>query len=466
MELQRKKRPRRRYPANSRLDFSRISLYRDPPGTDFALEDTIRIAYHRLCLLPKLASGSGASRTSIWRSYLTEFAPSYLSDPTVADIAEKDYLGDQVSHFLLRAITAETDDFFAWFVRMEALLLRTRLDGETSSSLARFATENELQFSEADERELDSIRAALRACHSDLPPGEPYYKVPFTEVLDLVATRKVYLARGMAFVPQEQIASIILSRFTSELEGARPAARLAAAQLRTDGRFGGIIQHARDLIAQLTKPEEPSHDHARLKMAEIGEKGRQSFPLCMADYHSRTATAGSIDHTGFLQYTSFLRSCGAQVHEVSDYLTRYYQSVGRSSAQLSKKKYDIRHIFGMEGQMKPMASYKCRTIVLSTDKQHGCPFRSFSGDSLVGILEKKGIPRRAAEEIAQGDTTNHCQLACGRVFDILHECPQRSTNIQSPADYYHQSNRVIEENVINVVDWDEEMEIIQLNQII
>lgn len=44
-----------------------------------------------------------------------------------------------------------------------------------------------------------------------------YYKVPFTEALDLVRHRKVYLQAGYAYVPNDELVSIITAMFRSHL---------------------------------------------------------------------------------------------------------------------------------------------------------------------------------------------------------------------------------------------------------
>lgn len=44
-----------------------------------------------------------------------------------------------------------------------------------------------------------------------------YYKVPFTEALDLVRQRKVYLQAGYAYVPSDELVSIVTSMFRAHL---------------------------------------------------------------------------------------------------------------------------------------------------------------------------------------------------------------------------------------------------------
>lgn len=47
-----------------------------------------------------------------------------------------------------------------------------------------------------------------------------YPQVPFTEALDLVRNRKVFLQSGYAYVPQEDLVSILISVYRTQLSQA------------------------------------------------------------------------------------------------------------------------------------------------------------------------------------------------------------------------------------------------------
>lgn len=50
-----------------------------------------------------------------------------------------------------------------------------------------------------------------------LQPLPAFFKVPFTEALDLVGSRKVYLEAGVAFVPFDHVVSILYSAFRTNV---------------------------------------------------------------------------------------------------------------------------------------------------------------------------------------------------------------------------------------------------------
>lgn len=438
---------------------TRISLYRQLPHSDFSLEDTIRLTHNRLSLLTKMDTSSALCQTNGWLEFASEFMPSYyLSSAACEQVDRKEFIGDQVSHFMLRAFASQTPRHFKWFIATEVTLLRTRMGHESPDYLIAIAEECGLDIKATDEAELVNIRDELLACHPDLESSSPIFKVPFCTVLDLVSSRRVFLAGGYAFVPAHLISSIILSKYRTELELSWSAASTAAISIESDGRFTAIRKQCHEVISRMVDPPSlPSHS-ASLSMDDLHNTAKGSFPLCMSGYASLIATGGRLDHTAFLQYTTFLRTCGGNVDAVCQYFRAYYEKVGRGS-DVRKKTYDIRHIFGLEGHRSARSCYSCRTIVLSTDQGHGCPYRTNNKQVLHAQLVRTGIDPADATSIVQMDTFNHCQLACGRVFDLQHNTPQRTTRISYPADFYGQSYRVREEHAVSLVDWDEPMSI-------
>lgn len=77
-----------------------------------------------------------------------------------------------------------------------------------------------LSFTKVSHEEKKMHRSALIAAHPKLAnnfDAEAYYKVPWTKVLDLVEKRKVYLHRGIAWVPMREQASLVVAEFSSRL---------------------------------------------------------------------------------------------------------------------------------------------------------------------------------------------------------------------------------------------------------
>lgn len=62
---------------------------------------------------------------------------------------------------------------------------------------------------------LKLIHAA--AFHSNKVDSSEYYKIPFTDALDLVRQRKVYLQAGFAYIPADELVSIVTAMFRAHL---------------------------------------------------------------------------------------------------------------------------------------------------------------------------------------------------------------------------------------------------------
>lgn len=60
---------------------------------------------------------------------------------------------------------------------------------------------------------------------------ESYYRVHWTKVSDLVEKRRVFLEKGMAYVPVSQQISLVLAEFSRRLDAALEVSKLHRVQL-------------------------------------------------------------------------------------------------------------------------------------------------------------------------------------------------------------------------------------------
>ena len=302
-------------------------------------------------------------------------------------------------------------------------------------------------------------RGELMSCQESQDALEAHFKVPFTAVLDLVSKRSVFLRAGYAFVPTSSVSSLLQHQFRSDLLDSRPIAQLALSKMRDDERFTRLIDHISCVLRNKLDCEATVNlpTSIVLKMSDLPDIARQSFPLCMLSYHERVMNKSRIDHSGWLQYSGFLKDIGAKVEHVAQYWEGYYKALGRSAAELAKKKYDLRHVYGLEGHRKALKPFSCKSIVLSTDDVHGCPFRSSSVEGLTARLDQLGLSSTDKSDLSSIDTQNHCQLACARVFNAVHRCRDRPTSVNRPAGYFVDSRLYREDHPEEFVNWDEEM---------
>lgn len=69
-------------------------------------------------------------------------------------------------------------------------------------------------------------------------PLSTFYRVPFEEVCDLVRSRRVYLVKGQAYVPQESLASLVVGIFRSRLSKA-----LAVTARQWSAKLAPMVRH-------------------------------------------------------------------------------------------------------------------------------------------------------------------------------------------------------------------------------
>ncbi len=146
---------------------------------------------------------------------------------------------DHFSHFILRLAYCRTDDLRRWFISQEVEAFKWRcylFAGELSS----FTENNGLTFHEVKMEELkeelpkkelleELLNGLLDTYNSqkfvkemilstdDLFAKHKFYKVHFTEALDLVRGRKVFIKDGQCYVPQADLQHLLTYMFKSLL---------------------------------------------------------------------------------------------------------------------------------------------------------------------------------------------------------------------------------------------------------
>jgi len=150
---------------------------------------------------------------------------------------------DLISHYILRLAFCKTEELRRWFLRNECQLFSMKLSKCEQHEVDSFLEEIGLGYTPIIQSEKDRLRSQLMALPADLNPLQfssmDYYKVPFSEVLPLVATRKVFLEKGFAYVSRDNISSVLVGRFRSSLS---KSLTIASASFVQDDRIGPILK--------------------------------------------------------------------------------------------------------------------------------------------------------------------------------------------------------------------------------
>jgi len=143
---------------------------------------------------------------------------------------------DTVSHHILRLAYCQSEEQRRWFLQYECALFKYRAEREPPDRIAEFMDRYELKFTAATPEQKKAVVDDLRAVWEAHPPmpadgeggdgaaapfseREEFYRVPFTEALDLLRSRSVLLRDGFAYVPRSRMVSALVARFRTYVRG-------------------------------------------------------------------------------------------------------------------------------------------------------------------------------------------------------------------------------------------------------
>lgn len=134
---------------------------------------------------------------------------------------EAERMKDHISHFVLRLAFCKTEDLQRRFIRTETVLFRLRFETDDSMEREAFLRTLDLNWETVTPQEKATFKDELLAATPSLSvrdwDSEAFFKVPWTKVPDLVEKRKVFLRRGVAWVPMREQSSLVLAEFSSRL---------------------------------------------------------------------------------------------------------------------------------------------------------------------------------------------------------------------------------------------------------
>eukprot|EP00249_Psilotum_nudum_P000914 c13103_g1_i1 orf=1-1005(+) len=305
---------------------------------------------------------------------------------------------------------------------MEVVLFRHRFRMETSEAQRKFMEDYKLPYKPISPAEFEMVKDKLgqvaRSLNQPLPNADSlYYKVPFEEVSELVAGRKVFLQKGQAYVPTSQLSSLVIGQFRT---------RLSKALVLTNRKWmATIAEREKDRLTPIVET---------LRMRYLGP----DYSQLREEHH--------LKYGGRQQLGLFLKGVGLKLDDaIAFWRSEFSQKVGMERFD-KEYAYNVRHNYGKEGKRADYTPYSCAKIILSTPgvgDHHGCPYRHFSEENLKAALTTLHVNARTIDEVMDKVRNHHYQLACGITFEALHGCPC-DTGINHPNQYYEQSQKVLQ----------------------
>ncbi|KAH0351082.1 DNA primase large subunit, partial [Aureobasidium melanogenum] len=413
-----------------------MNFYNLPPTGDIALEQFEEWGIARLKVLAELESCQFRNRTAEETStYMKPILDKYLrldqnsSRSTEHELQRK---RDHYSHWTLRLAFSATEELRKRFARLETQLFRLRLNQNDARERREFIQSLNMSWETVSDDEkarlLDELKSATGVYKNE---EESWFKVDWENVPELVEQRKVLLKMGKAFVHMREQTSMVVGEFSRQLEAGLELAARALPRMDEDNRLSPILTHLSKSFASPDSQynaDASSISDTTVITANMIDALASHFPLCMQSLHRELRKNSHLKHFARLQYTLFLKGIGLDMNEC---IVFWRKSFKLMTDDKFKKEYlyNIRHAYGDVGgdsnrRGRGYTPYSCQKLITdvpSSGQSHGCPYRWFSPDNLMGLLQATGVSdREVLKSVKEDVTKTRYHIACNRVFEYQH----------------------------------------------
>ncbi|KAI1920240.1 DNA primase subunit pri2 [Ophidiomyces ophidiicola] len=438
----------------------RLNFYEVPPTAEITLEQFEQWAIDRLRILSEFEACSYRNKTPAETAahiapLLQKFLPLHSNTASGSGVDQRlrdERQKDHYSHFILRLAFSSTDELRRRFVRLENMLFKFRFQEDDSKERRAFVDSLNFDWDIVSEEEKHNLGEALLASTPGIKrlDNEGWFKVDWERVPELVERRGVFLRKGKAYVPLREQLSMIMAEFSIRLEKALEASSKfkALPRLDEDDRLVPILDHlSKNFGTSDTSyiDGEGAVPGAPITAASIDALS-SSFPLCMRNLHMQLRKNAHLKHFGRLQYTLFLKGIGLSLEDCIMFWRQSFRNFSDDEFN-SKYKYNIRHAYGDVGgdsnrRGRGYPPYSCQKILTDNapgaGQTHGCPYRHFSVDNLIALLQVTGVNDRDVLQGVREDVGRmRYHIACNRVFEHVHKDELKKAKdegIMSPAE--------------------------------
>lgn len=326
---------------------------------------------------------------------------------------------------VLVVVRENSEELRRWFLSFESQLFRFRLERLSDEERAQFMRANGLQYELVSAEEKEAKREMLFGLPNVTPLNFSelrFYKVPFTQALDLVANRSVLLSFGYAYVPTAKLVSIIVARFRMNLSKELISAANMFQHVSADPRIGQLLKNMNKQYVGKDYSKADGVD--RLTPDKVGQAAELHFPLCMRNLHDALARDHHLKHGGRLQYGLFLKGAGMKLEDALVYWQTEFTKSMSLEEFIKKYAYNIRHNYGQEGKRVDYVPKSCNKIIMGTapgvGEYHGCPYKHFDEAHLSALLTQLHIQPTDRKNILDKARTHHYGVACQLHFEATH----------------------------------------------
>ncbi|XP_061425179.1 DNA primase large subunit isoform X3 [Lethenteron reissneri] len=433
-----------------------LQLYSRPPLGSVSLVEFEALAVQRLRLL-KSVERIGVLFMRGTENYdkkleeeLKKSKFPYRDSITLTEVDDQEpRKRDHISHFILRLAYCQSEDLRRWFIQQEMDLFRFRFLQQMSESVTSFLNQNNLTYESLSKEEIKEYELKLTASTYGMSHHKvnesTFYKVPFTDALELVRSRKVFVRRGIAFIPQRDLVTIVLNDFRQNLSRALTITARLLPSVQEDERLQPLLTHlSKSYIGQ--DYSAPKHA-GQISLDQLDSHAARSFPLCMRQVHSALREHHHLRHGGRMQYGLYLKGIGLTLQQSLDFWRAEF-ALGVGADKFDKSyAYNVRHNYGKEGKRTDYTPYSCMKIIMTNTPaqgdHHGCPFRHTEPELLKMKLLAYKVPSADISQILDLVKGMHYQLACQKYFEVTHKVEDTSFALNHPNEYFEESVRLL-----------------------
>jgi len=439
-----------------------LNFYIDPPGCDIRLETMEILAMERLRFLRIFEKYSNMKKDDEWINTVKNDLNSNglsayynLVDPRIRN-RNMDWFQnrarDYFSHFILRLAYSRTDDLRRWFVSQEvdAFRFRCMLYPET---LRELTESYNLGYEQASSEEIQIHASELFATHissfkrekineDDISKRE-FFKVRFTEALDLVRGRKVYLRGGACFVPISDLQHLLVFRFKSLLTQNVAKTAKILPNLDEDDRLVKMLSELDKRYTGADYTDNANSDTIRPEQVKpLKERG--AFPMCMRSMQTALEKTHHLKYKARLQYGLFLKGIGLSMDDAIRFFRGEFTQSHIDADKFDKEyTYGIRYNYGKEGKKVNWAPWNCMRVIMESvgpGENHGCPYKHHDPENLRQMLVQSGLEGDGLNQVMNLTKEGHFQKACVLQFKYSHKGQELSTPMtEHPNQFYQES---------------------------
>ena len=410
-----------------------LSLYNLPPTHNVSLDEFESYAIDRLQLLRTIEALRSRNIKGTDFSNAMKKAEARYIPMNTRDDRQK----DNTSHFILRLAYCKSEDLRRWFLQHECELFRFRFQQSSPGQIDAFMKANNLGYAPIGKDEKRRLATQLKHVFlAGLKGGTPsskfneifsnmeYYQVPFTEVLTLVSRRQVYVEAGFAYVPRDQLITLLQGRFRSSLSKELIHAFQQLPLIYDDRRIAPLLRNVSKLY--VGKNFNGSNAKGEVSAESIDGFANEGYmPACMGELHAALKRDHHLRHAGRMQYGLFLKGIGLPLDDALRFWQREFTKKITSDVFMKSYAYNIRHNYGKEGKRADYSPYSCQKIILGAGpghgEYHGCPYKEYDSLNLTNMLRKMKIDEGSISDIVESARTKNYQLACRKQFEARHK---------------------------------------------